>query len=104
MGFSLLEGMACGTPPICSRVGGMPEYIDHGRTGFVFDELAELSQFIERLAGDAQLVRDIGAAARQQVEAEYGLASTGAKLAAIYDELLEEGHLEGARDQQPVPA
>lgn len=104
MGFSLLEGMACGTPAICSRVGGMPEYVDHGRTGFVFDELAELSRYIERLAGDAQLVTEMGSAARRQVEDEYGLASIGPKLATIYDELLEVGHREGARDQQPVPA
>ncbi len=30
MGFSLLEAMACGTPAICSRVGGMPEYVRDG--------------------------------------------------------------------------
>jgi glycosyltransferase involved in cell wall biosynthesis len=104
MGFSLLEGMACGTPAICSRVGGMPEYVDHGRTGFVFDELAELREYIERLAADPELVREFGREARRQVELEFGLASTGRTLTTIYDELLEVGHREGARSQQPVPA
>jgi glycosyltransferase involved in cell wall biosynthesis len=104
MGFSLLEAMACATPAICSRVGGMPEYVDHGRTGFVFDELAELREYMERLAADPDLVRELGHAARRRVELEFGLASTGRTLTAIYDELLEVGHREGARSQQPVPA
>ena len=42
MGFTLLESMACGTPAICSRVGAMPEYVNDGETGFVFDTDDEL--------------------------------------------------------------
>ncbi len=26
-----------GTPVICSRVGGMPEFVRHGETGYIFD-------------------------------------------------------------------
>jgi len=35
LGLVLLESMACGTPAICTDVGGMPEIIDDGVTGFV---------------------------------------------------------------------
>ena len=35
LGQTLLEGMACGTPAICTDVASMPEIVDHGVTGFV---------------------------------------------------------------------
>ena len=35
LGQTLLEGMACGTPAICTDVASMPEVVDHGVTGFV---------------------------------------------------------------------
>lgn len=34
-GLAALEAMACGVPVVASRVGGVPELVDHGRTGFL---------------------------------------------------------------------
>lgn len=88
MGFSLLESMACGTPAICSRVGGMPEFIRPGETGFVFDELDELSEYLRVLASNPARVERMGITARQSVLNEYDLRVCGAKLWAVYRELI----------------
>ena len=88
MGFTLLEAMACGTPAICSRVGGMPEFIRHGETGFVFDELDELTGYLRALAADPALVERMGFRARRVVEAEFDLRVCGAKLLDVYHGLL----------------
>lgn len=45
----LPESLACGTPVIAFRRGGVPEGIDHGRTGFVCDTAEEMAAAVGRL-------------------------------------------------------
>jgi glycosyltransferase involved in cell wall biosynthesis len=87
MGFTLLEAMACGTPAISSRVGGMPEYVRDGETGFVFDTPAELTARLRQLAGDPALADRMGARARRVIEEEYDLKVAGRKMLALYRRL-----------------
>ncbi len=37
-GLAALEAMACEVVPIATRVGGLPEVVDHGKTGFLAEE------------------------------------------------------------------
>jgi glycosyltransferase involved in cell wall biosynthesis len=39
-----MEALACGTPVIAFRSGALPEIIDHGRTGFLVSDIAEMSR------------------------------------------------------------
>lgn len=89
MGLTLLEAMACGTPAICSRVGGMQEFVQHGRTGYVFDTVEELSQQLTRLATTPGLADRMGSQARELVENEFDLQVVGRKLAALYDRVID---------------
>lgn len=88
MGFSLLEGMACGAPAVCSRVGAMPEFVADGETGFVFDTPAELNDVLARLASLPADVERMGAAGRAMVERDYDLRVAGAAMRSLYERLV----------------
>ena len=45
----LPEALLCGTPLIAFQLGGVPEGIDHGRTGFLCDTPDEMAEFVNRL-------------------------------------------------------
>lgn len=73
LGQTLLEAMACGTPAIATDVGGMPETIIDGVTGFVVapGDPHTLRSRLEQLAGDRSLVDRLGAAAAGHVRRSF---------------------------------
>lgn len=50
-GLVMLEALACGTPVLTLRTGAAPEIVDHGVTGFVCGDRAELLASIDRVDG-----------------------------------------------------
>ncbi len=48
-GLSMLESMACGTPVIARRRGSIPEVVDHGTTGFIFETDEEAAACVMEL-------------------------------------------------------
>jgi glycosyltransferase involved in cell wall biosynthesis len=89
MGFTLLEALACGTPAIASRVAAMPEFIEEGTSGFIFNDLDELTAQLRRLASEPGLADRMGRAGRRAVEREFDYRVAGAKLVALYDTLID---------------
>ncbi len=69
LGISLLEAMACETPAICTDVGGMPEAVVEGTTGYVVPpgDAETLADRLYRLLDHPAMARDMGKAARQHV-------------------------------------
>ncbi len=71
-GLAALEAMACEVVPIATNEGGVPEVIDHGKTGFlaeVGDVDAMANYAIELLSDDAKLKQMGEAGARQRAGA-----------------------------------
>jgi len=55
-GLAALEGMACGVPPVATRVGGVPELVRHGVDGFLEqpgDIAAQAARVVELLRDEA---------------------------------------------------
>lgn len=89
-GNVILEAMACGKPVIGSRVGGIPEYIDDGVTGFLVEPRnpAVLADRILTLIGDKNLARQMGMAGRARVVREFQYDAMIARTVGIYEELV----------------
>jgi N-acetyl-alpha-D-glucosaminyl L-malate synthase BshA len=72
-GLVALEAMACGVPPVATRVGGVPELITHGVDGFlepVGDIEAHAARVVALLSDEA-LYRSVSGAARQTAQTRF---------------------------------
>ena len=69
LGQTLLEGMACGLPAVCTDVASMPEIVTHGETGFVVppNDPATLGARLAELAADPARAEAMGRRARADV-------------------------------------
>ena len=69
----VLEAMGRALPVVGSRIGGLPEIIDEGQTGSLFEpgNPGDLVRQVRRLWEDPQLCRRMGIAGRQKVLREY---------------------------------
>lgn len=69
LGQTLLEGMACGTPAVCTSVASMPEVVADGETGFVVppNDPAALREKLVWLRGHPAEAKRMGDAGRRRV-------------------------------------
>jgi glycosyltransferase involved in cell wall biosynthesis len=89
-GRSLIEAMVCGLPVIATRVGGMPEIVEDGRTGYLVEagDSPALAEAILRLLEDEPLRQSLGRAGRERAEKYFSWESVGANLLARYEEVV----------------
>jgi len=86
----LMEAMAMGVPVVSSRITGIPELIDDGRTGLLVapGRADEVTDALERLLDDPSLRRELGSRARELVIKEFNAASSAKQLHALFERLL----------------
>jgi starch synthase len=105
-GIINLEAMACETPVVASNVGGIPEVVVPGETGFLVDlELnpgtfepvdpegfsRALAEAINRIARDPELRRRMGQAGRRRVEEHFSWAAIARQTLELYRNVTATG-------------
>ena len=89
---SILEAMATDKPVIANKVGGNVEAVDDGITGYLIDpqDSKQLSEKIASLIKDADLRKNMGAAAKAKFLKEFRLEVMVNKIKQMYSELLNK--------------
>jgi len=64
--ITVLEAMASGKAVIASNINPISEYIEHERTGFLFNDEKEVYPYLKKLIENPNLVKDIGRRARKE--------------------------------------
>ncbi len=90
LGMVLLEAAATGVPAVGSNIGGIPEGIDDGRTGFLVPEkdVDALARRMSALLDDPGLRREMGARARTFVAERFDIRRQTELLEGFYDNLV----------------
>ena len=88
-GLAALEAMACGVPVVASRVGGLPEVIVDGVTGFVCDPMdaGVMAERAIELLGDAGRREVMGQAAARDVRERFSAEAIVPRYEALYEDV-----------------
>ena len=87
-GTVMLAAAAAGRAVIASRVGGIPEYVEHEQTGLLVpvNDVAALAAALVRLTVNADQAAALGAAGRQTAVERFSMAAHLEGLADLYRE------------------
>lgn len=87
-GLAAIEALDAGVPVVASRVGGLPEVVDDGRTGLLVPpgEPAALAAALRRLLDRPEERRILGAEGHRQVEKRFRAATMARRVEDLYEE------------------
>jgi len=88
-GQSIIESMALGKPVIAARIGGIPDLIDEGTDGLLFEpgNVAELVDCIEELWANEYRTQQMGENGRRKVLQSFSPRAHYEQLYALYARL-----------------
>jgi glycosyltransferase involved in cell wall biosynthesis len=91
LGLAAIEAMASGTPVVASRLGGLPEVVEHGVTGFLVEpgNIAELRWRLAQVLGDRRLAKRLGRNARERFLETFTWQACADRCLAAYSELVD---------------
>lgn len=80
------EAMASGKPVIASRIGGIPEYVDEGKTGWLVppDDPARLADAILQMLSDPPLLRSMGENGRRRAQEVFNTEVSNREIERVF--------------------
>jgi glycosyltransferase involved in cell wall biosynthesis len=86
-GWMIAEAMAHGKPIVATKVGGIPELVTEGLSGFLVqrNDTAGAAEKLMRLVQDSELRREMGEAGRKLVAGKFDLKTNVAQLIELYN-------------------
>lgn len=83
---TLQEAMACALPVVATAVGGTPDVVDEGVTGYLVpsDDVNALADALWRSYSQPDTIRSFGRAGRAKAVAKYGLGATVERYRALF--------------------
>jgi L-malate glycosyltransferase len=90
-GLAALEAQACEVPVVASRVGGIPEVINDGETGFMSDvgDTEKMSDDVLKLLNDEDLRQSFGKRGRELAVSRYSSEKIIPQYIAFYERILQ---------------
>lgn len=87
----MLESISCGTPLMAFDVGGMPDVIQPGKTGWLapVGNFGELAKLIVECATNSEESRALQPLCRQEAEAHYSMEVIAQRFLGLYREVLQ---------------
>ncbi len=91
-GLSALEAQACEVPVIATRIGGIPEVINDGETGFMSEigNVEKMSEDVAKLLDDADLRKRFGKRGRELAISRYSTQIIIPQYLEFYEKVLED--------------
>jgi glycosyltransferase involved in cell wall biosynthesis len=88
--ITIIEAMAAGKPVVATRVGGVPDVVRDGETGFLVppDDVERLARALERVLRDDAMRGEMGRAGRLVARDDFDIAETVLRYEALYLRLL----------------
>jgi len=89
-GQVIIEGMAAGKPIIATDGGGVPEIVEHGKTGILvpMGDAQIMAEAISKVLADPALAADMGARGRERVHDYFTIERKARKVEAVYQRML----------------
>ena len=88
--YTVIEAMMAGLPVVATSVGGVPELVEDGVTGFLVprSDPEALAEALQRLIDDPELRERMGKAGRQKAMCEFTLDRMLRETEKVYEEVL----------------
>ncbi len=88
--YSALEAMSLGKPVLASRSGGLPELIEHGVNGLLFEkkDASGLVEAVRELAGNPELAAEMGRRSKEIHQSQYTVAHMAERMEWAYSQIV----------------